>query len=104
MSQRDRDLRRVSELRAARERAVAEAASGLLASVLSLDGADDRSQTYVVKLLDVTPGVGKVAGRRLLGALGIEESVRAADLTEAQRSAIVEGCARVAGSHSAGAR
>lgn len=104
MSQRDRDLRRVSELRTARERAVSEAASGMLATVLALDGTDDRSQTYVVKLLDVTPGVGKVAGRRLLGSLGIEESVRAADLTDVQKSAILEGCARVSGSRPAGAQ
>lgn len=89
MSQRDRDLRRVAELRSARERAVAEASTGSLRSLLALGDSDDRSQTYVVKLLDVTPGVGKVAGRRLLASLGIDESVRVAGLTDDQRTALL---------------
>lgn len=54
-----------------------------------MGAADDRSQTYVVKLLDVTPGLGKVAGRRLLASLGIDELMRVAELSEAQRAALL---------------
>lgn len=102
MSHRERDLRRVSELRAARERAVHEASSGSIEALLEVAADDDRSRAYVVKLLDVTPGVGKVAGRRLLASIGIQESSRVADLDAAQRSRIVDGIGAVRASKAVG--
>ena len=44
---------------------------------------------YVVKLLDVSPRLGKVAGRRLMADLGIEPLSRVRDLTDPQRSALI---------------
>lgn len=102
MSHRDRDLRRVSEIRAARERAVNEASSGSIEMLLGVGPDDDRSRTYIVKLLDVTPGVGKVAGRRLLAAIGIGETSRIADLDDTQRASIIEGIGSVRASKTAG--
>ncbi|MEY2967160.1 MAG: hypothetical protein RLY50_1210 [Actinomycetota bacterium] len=96
MSDRERDLARVSALRNAREAAVAEAASGQLEMVLGLPAGDDRTETYVVKLLDVTPGVGKVAGRRMLASLGIAESVRVSELSGHDRSRVLTGAAELA--------
>lgn len=91
MSDRERDLARVSALRSARDEAVADAAAGRLEKILSLPAGDDRAETYVVKLLDVTPGVGKVAGRRMLASLGIEESRRVSELTADDRSRVLTG-------------
>ena len=102
MSHRDRDLRRVSELREARERAVNEASAGAIEVLLDVSADDDRSLTYVVKLLDVTQGVGKVAGRRLLSSIGIDESCRVADLDAAQRARIIEGIGDLRASKAAG--
>lgn len=104
MSHRDRDLRRVSELRAARERAVNEASTGSVETLLEVAPDDDRGRTYVVKLLDVTPGVGKVAGRRLLASIGIHESSRVVDLDESQRARLVEGIAGLRASTTASGR
>lgn len=101
MSHRDRDLRRVSELRAARERAVNEASTGSIEMLLEVASDDDRGRAYLVKLLDVTPGVGKVAGRRLLASIGIDESSRVADLDKAQRAEILEGIAALRASKTA---
>jgi len=91
MSHRDRDLHRVSELREARERAVNEASSGSIEMLLEIPADDDRSRTYVVKLLDVTQGVGKVAGRRLLASIGVDEACRVCDLDAPTRARILEG-------------
>jgi hypothetical protein len=96
MTDRERDLARVSLLRSARIAAVAEAMAGKLSVILALPDTDDRTQTYVVKLLDVTPGVGKVAGRRMLAALGIDESVRVIDLSVEDRARVVAGADELA--------
>lgn len=79
-----------------------EASSGSIEALLEVARDDDRSRAYVVKLLDVTPGVGKVAGRRLLASIGIQESARVADLDAAQRSKIVGGIGAVRASKAVG--
>ncbi len=68
-----------------------EASSGSIEMLLEIPADDDRSRTYVVKLLDVTQGVGKVAGRRLLASIGVDEACRVCDLDAPTRARILEG-------------
>ena len=70
MEERVRDLEMMSQVRAVRQAAIEDARSGRLASVFSRASGDERF-IYVVKLLDVHPQLGKVAGRKLLASLGI---------------------------------
>lgn len=88
MESRNRDLDIVRELRSARETAVSRSSSGELAEVFSGDDGPTGS-VYVVKLLDVHPRLGKVAGRRLLADIGVEPLARVADLTTEQRARIL---------------
>ncbi len=46
--------------------------------------------TYIVKLIEVVPGVGKVAARQLLSSLDVLENEYAGNLTVAQRTKIVQ--------------
>ncbi len=71
---------------------MSEATSGSIQELLELPVSDERCETYVVKILDVTPGVGKVAGRRMLASLGIDEFTRLRELSDAQRVSIVSAC------------
>ena len=48
------------------------------------------AQVYVVKLLDVSPRLGKVAGRRLMAELGIASLARVHELTDDQRRALID--------------
>lgn len=91
MESRARDLATVETLRRARIELVRRAAVEPLASVLSVD--HPASQTWLVKVLDVVPGLGKVAGRRLMASLGLDQSVRIADLSEDDRSSILRAVA-----------
>lgn len=96
MESRVQDLETVSRLRSARQEAVARAAQGDVASLLH-SGADSLvQQVYVVKLLDVHPRLGKVAGRRLLSDLHVAPLARVCDLTAEQVTALVA----VVGDHS----
>lgn len=92
MSQREQDLERLSQLRRSQVAAVEEASRGQLEDLMRLGNGDDRGDTYVVKILDVTPGVGKVAGRRLLARLGISEFARIRELSESERLQVLAGC------------
>lgn len=65
------------------------AAAAHLGEVL---GRTDVPYPYVVKVLDVHPCLGKVAGRRLLDSLGIDHRTRLSDLTLRQVDAIAGGC------------
>jgi len=47
------------------------------------------AQVYLVKLLDVFPGLGKVAGRRLMADLGFAPLVKVADLTPEQKTTLI---------------
>ena len=94
---RSADLATVARLRRAHAEAVSLAARGRLdEAVVAVDPA--RSGTYVVKVLDVAPGLGKVAGRRLLHSLGVPPFATLGDLDDALRRAILE--ASTAGSMS----
>ena len=94
-SDRDRDLAR--SLRSGHEWAVETASKGLLSQVLVVSRDHPGVTTYVVKLLDVTPNVGKVKGRRLLHQLGIGEFTRVGELNDAQRQELLGGVASLAG-------
>lgn len=80
----------VAQLRTARVSAVLESSKGNVASVLESPLGSFVAQVYVVKLLDVSPRLGKVAGRRLMAELGIGALSRVCDLTEQQRRALID--------------
>lgn len=88
MESRTRDLESVRALRSARIAAVRQAASGDVVRLLSSDDRATRA-VYVVKILDVHPRLGKVAGRRLLADIGVAPLARIADLTDDQRDRIL---------------
>lgn len=85
---RDRDI--AAALRAGHRWAVNQAAAGELKEMLSLPDDNPAVSTYVVKLLDVTPSLGKVKGRRLLHDLEISEFARICDLSGGAREALWE--------------
>lgn len=84
------DMEVVAQLRNARVAAVHESSKGNVASVLQAPHTSYEAQVYVVKLLDVSPRLGKVAGRRLMAELGIGALARVRDLTEQQRRALID--------------
>ena len=84
------DMEVVAQLRKARVTAVLESSRGNVASVLQAPHDSCEAQVYVVKLLDVSPRLGKVAGRRLMAELGIAALARVRDLTEPQRRALID--------------
>lgn len=83
------DFELVKNLRNSRRKAVEMASAGALAPVLGAAPDSLESQVYVVKLLDVHPSLGKVAGRRLLANMQLDSFVRVGQLTESQRSTIL---------------
>lgn len=80
----------VAQLRTARVAAVLESSKGNLSSVLKASPSSYEAQVYVVKLLDVSPRLGKVAGRRLMAELGIGALARVHELTEQQCRALTD--------------
>jgi hypothetical protein len=90
MENTNRDMEVVAQLRTARVAAVLESSKGNVASVLEASHGSLEAQVYVVKLLDVSPSLGKVAGRRLMAELGIAALSRVKDLTTVQRGALIE--------------
>lgn len=92
MEQRESDLSWVRTLRSSRENAVESSSSGNLAEVLQAELSHPSRRTYVVKLLDVHPKLGKVAGRRLLQSLHISQFARVDQLTTDQISSILVAC------------
>lgn len=87
MSERATDLAVIDEVRRARVRAVETAGAGKLVEVFSDAGLGQ--QVYVVKLLDVHPSLGKVAGRRLLDSLSIPHMHRLCEVSAADKAAIL---------------
>jgi hypothetical protein len=83
------DMEVVAQLRNARVAAVLESSKGNVASVLEAPHDSYEAQVYVVKLLDVSPRLGKVAGRRLMAELGIAALARVHELTVDQRQALI---------------
>lgn len=92
METRESDLTWVQMLRSSRENAVRSSSRGNLAEVLQSGPTDPSRQTYVVKLLDVHPKLGKVSGRRLLHSLHISQFARVDELTTDQISSILVAC------------
>lgn len=88
----DKDFAEVARLRAARREAIAAAERGDLARVLRAAADEPCSSVYVVKLLDVQPGLGKVAGRRLLERLGLDPFTRVIDLSPDHADEILREC------------
>lgn len=84
-------------LRESRARLVHLATRGDVTGILATDGSDPAAQCYVVKLLDVMPGLGKVAGRRLLTGLGLSPFVRLADLDASLRGRLRDALGGVHG-------
>ena len=95
MEPRAADLALIENLRFARVAAVEKSSMASVSSVLMSDRAEDQF-VYVVKLLDVHPALGKVAGRRVLTSLGLTHFSRVSDLNEAQRTAIRQACGETA--------
>ena len=84
------DMEVVEQLRTARVAAVLESSKGNVATVLEAPHDSYEAQVYVVKLLDVSPRLGKVAGRRLMADLSISPLSRVHELTEVQRRALID--------------
>ena len=84
------DMEVVAQLRTARVLAVLESSRGNVASVLDSPLGSYEAQVYVVKILDVSPRLGKVAGRRLMADLSIAPLSRVHELTEVQRRALID--------------
>jgi len=96
MSNRDADLATVGRMRRAHAEMVVMSREGRLADALA-ETDPHRLGTYVVKILDVAPGLGKVAGRRLLGRLGVPAFARVADLDDRTRETILAEAERAVG-------
>lgn len=84
-----RDFEMVKNLRNARIAAVQKAQSAHLREVLESSSDSLEAQVYVVKLLDVHPALGKVAGRRLLSVLHVAPFTRVGELLPQQRDSIL---------------
>ena len=84
------DMEVVAQLRTTRVATVLESSKGNVASVLEAPHDSYEAQVYVVKLLDVSPRLGKVAGRRLMADLSISPLSRVRELTEVQRRALID--------------
>ena len=86
------DLQRVARIRANRVLAVEHSSLAQLRTVFESCNKDKFSAVYVVKLLDVHPELGKVAGRRLMEVLHIESFARVSDLSVEIRNVLLEAC------------
>ena len=95
MEPRAADIEIIDAYRSARIAAVASSSGGNVAHILRSHAETDRF-VYVVKLLDVHPRLGKVAGRRLLDSLSLSHFARVGDLSEAQVNAILASCQEAA--------
>ncbi len=82
----------VTRLRDGHRKAVASSASGNLSYVCSLPGDAPEAHVYVVKVLDVHPALGKVAGRRLMDTLGIDQFAHMSDLSADIKAALLLAC------------
>lgn len=83
------DFSSARRIRAGIDRALEDAAGGRFAEVLRASPDDPRSGVYVVRLLESSPGVGKVAARRLAAEKGHDGFTRVWDLSVAEREELV---------------
>jgi hypothetical protein len=89
MESKVRDMETVRLLREGRDATVRLSQAGSLSEVLTAPSNLHRDHTYVVKLLDVHPALGKVKGRRLMAELAIKAFSRLADLDTDTRDALL---------------
>lgn len=92
MEHQDDPLKLVALLRSARQEAVEKAARGELSEVLASSPDSATAFTYLVKLLDVHPALGKVKGRRLMADMGLDPLVRVSGLTAGSKQRILSEC------------
>lgn len=84
-----RAIEAVHRVRSAIRSALDRSAREPLADVLS---SPECGPAYVVKILDVHPCMGKVAGRRALRETGIAERTRLSDLAAPAREQLIGMC------------
>ncbi len=74
-----------------RERLLAGLADGSmrLAEVLSARHDDDRGEVKLLAVLEALPGARKVATRRIMAELGLDERVRVNELDEEQSATVL---------------
>ena len=87
-----RGVKIASELREARESMVLLAKQGRMDEVMSGASSGPSARVYAVKVLDVHPAMGKVAGRRLMASLGVEPFTRIGDVPDSVIQSIVRAC------------
>lgn len=85
----------VRTLRSARMDAVAQSSRGHLRDVFERSSDDPSGFTYLVKLLDVHPALGKVKGRRLMADVGLSQFVKVRELTDDTKKKILAACGDV---------
>jgi len=86
------DMMMVKRLREGHRTAVLRASAGNLSFVCELPADAPEAHVYVVKVLDVHPALGKVAGRRLMEALGIDQFAHISDLSAETKTALLLAC------------
>ena len=88
-------LEKLARVRATLDVTIESIASGATSIAQVFAAADDPTirHLYAVKAMEADPRVGKVRARRMLGDLGLGETVRIGDLTTAQMAAITAGVA-----------
>lgn len=82
----------IDTLRSARVAAVEMASRGDIGNVFGRPSDDPSGFTYLVKLLDVHPSLGKVMGRRLMAQLGLDQFVRVSSLSDEDKKKILAAC------------
>lgn len=84
-------LARAEEFRSQRERLLAGLADGSmqLAEVLSARCDDDRGEVKLLAVLEALPGARKVATRRAMAELGLDERVRVSQLDEEHTATVL---------------
>ena len=86
------DMMMVKRLREGHRTAVSRASAGNLSFVCELPADAPEAHVYVVKVLDVHPALGKVAGRRLMATLGIDQFAHISDLSAETKIALLLAC------------
>jgi hypothetical protein len=86
------DMMMVKRLREGHRTAGLRASAGNLSFVCELPADAPEAHVYVVKVLDVHPALGKVAGRRLMATLGIDQFAHISDLSAETKIALLLAC------------
>lgn len=92
MERTDEVIEVIRGLRTARIEAVKAASAGHLGVVFDAPADAPSGFTYLVKLLDVHPALGKVKGRRLMSDLGLGQFVRVCELSRSDKDRLLAAC------------